>query len=88
MLGFFLISLAISNILVSTVESGSRGYSLLISPMITLDGFIHWVFNEQLDIDSSLAKADLDGYVYFLVCVAYLVVAAGWLYRRYQNMSV
>jgi ABC-2 type transport system permease protein len=87
-LGFFLISLALSDVLINTLSSGSRGFALLIAPMNTLDGFIYWVFNTAPQANSALAKADQDGIVYFLVCIAYIVAGAGWLYRRYQKMSV
>jgi ABC-2 type transport system permease protein len=87
-LGFFLITLALSDILINTLSSGSRFISLLVSPMSTLDGFIYWVFNATPESSSALAKADLDGYVYMLVGLAYAIVASAWLYRRYQRMSV
>lgn len=87
-LGFFLITLALSDILINTLGSGARAYSLLIAPMSTLDGFIYWVFNTAPAPNSALAKADQDGVVYLLVGIAYFVAGAGWLYRRYQRMSV
>lgn len=87
-LGYFLVSFAVANVLVDTIAASSRGYSLLISPMVTLEGFTHWIFNDKLDVDSSLAKADLNGIIYLVGCVVYATVAAAWLYRRYQKMSV
>lgn len=87
-LGFFLITLALSDILISTLSAGSRGFSLLIAPMSTLDGYIYWVFNTAPATNSALAKADQDGIVYFLVCIAYIAAGTGWLYRRYAKLSV
>ncbi len=87
-LGFFLITLALSDILINTLGSGARGYSLLIAPMSALDGFIYWVFNTTPAPNSALARADQDGLVYLLVCLAYVGAGAGWLYRRYQKLAV
>jgi ABC-2 type transport system permease protein len=87
-LGYFTISLTISSLLVELIETSARGYAMFVSPMNALDGFIYWVFNVTPDFDSVLAKADLDGGVYLTGCVAYAVLGACWLYRRYWKLGV
>jgi hypothetical protein len=56
--------------------------------MSTLDGFIYWVFGATPQVDTALRLADQSGGAYLLVCIAYVVASAGWLFRRYQRMSV
>jgi ABC-2 type transport system permease protein len=87
-LGVFTISLTLSSILVNLIEGGARGYAIFVSPMNTLDGFIYWVFNATPDFNSTLDRADLPGGLYLAGCIIYVVVATGWLYRRYWKMSV
>jgi ABC-2 type transport system permease protein len=86
-LGFFVIFTAIGNILLETVTGSGRKYTLLISPTDTLDGVVNWMFKATPDIESSLAKADLDGIIYFVAAVAYTLVALAFLYRRYQRIG-
>jgi ABC-2 type transport system permease protein len=87
-LGYFIISLAVSEILVETITGSGRGLSILLSPTNTLDGLSVWFFGATPDFDSTLGRADNDGFVYLLGSVAYILLACAILYRRYQRMSV
>lgn len=87
-LGYFLISLAISEALLETVTGSGSGLSVLISPTSTLEGFIYWIFDAPAPFGSTLEKADLQGYIYALGCLAYVTIGAAVLYRRLQKMPV
>ena len=78
----------VSSALIETISGGSKGLSLLLSPTNTLDGLGVWFFGATPDLNSTLGRADNEGYVYLLGGVAYVVLAIAWLYHRYQRVSV
>jgi ABC-2 type transport system permease protein len=85
---YFVISTAVGAILVETVTGDARMYSVLVSPVATVEGAVLWLFGGEAPIDSAVAKSGLDGPVFFLVTLAYTSVAAGLLFRRFQRMNV
>jgi ABC-2 type transport system permease protein len=87
-LGYLVIFTVLGNIFVETLTGEARTYALLLSPSDTVDGVSYWFFGAEPEFDSSLAKADLYGGVYFTAALVYIVVALGFLYRRFQRMAV
>jgi len=75
-------------ILVETLDGDARQYSLLISPLLIMEGVVYWVFDVSPPPDSDLARAGLDMGYYFVAGLLYTAGFLALLYRRISRMGV
>ena len=87
-LAYFVIMTIIGSILVETTTGDVRQYVILVSPITVLEGAVYWIFGADWPVDSDMAKSGLAGGYYVLAALAYPLVAAGLLYRRFQKLAV
>jgi ABC-2 type transport system permease protein len=82
------IATSVGETLANTLTGDARQYGLLVSPLGVLEGATFWLFDEPPDPNTGLAKASLEGGYYLLAGLAYTLVAAGILFRRFLRISV
>lgn len=85
--GAFVLTLAASSIVMETVEANVGRWALLASPY-AWEGAIRWLFRVDPPVDSALADAALDGWVYLTAVVALTVVTAALTLWRLRRVSV
>jgi ABC-2 type transport system permease protein len=86
-LAYFVIFGVVGGILVETTTGTVRQYVVLISPNAVLEGATRWIFSAPAPANSPVARAGLDGSVYFAAAVAYAVAALGLLSRKFQRLT-
>jgi ABC-2 type transport system permease protein len=84
----FVVLTVIGGILLDTLEGDARQYSLLLSPLLVLEGTVYWVFGVQPPNESDITRAGLDGVYYFIATVLYTAAFLAIIYRRVQRMNV
>ena len=87
-IAYFVIATALGSILFETIGGDNSGYALMLSPFSVLNGAVTWIFGGEAEQDSELAKAGLDGVLYFLVAAGYAAGSLGLLYRRFLKLAV
>ncbi len=85
---YFSVAAALGTILLETVSSEGAGYLLLISPIHVLQGSVYWIFSDPVSVTSDVGQADLEGLYYLLAAIAYTLLGAGVVYRRYWRMAI
>lgn len=85
-LAAFVIPLTVGGILMGTADPHWARWALLASPQL-FDGFTLWLFSVDLSSNQVLADAGLNGSVYFFAGVAWLLLAAAVLVRRFQRVQ-
>jgi ABC-2 type transport system permease protein len=85
-IGVFVLTLAVANILMESVDAAYAQYALLVSPA-AWEGAILWLFGEQPGADDALRDATFGGAVYLLAALATIVVAAALSLRRFLRVQ-
>lgn len=85
-LAVFLITFTLGGIF-SDIGGGENNVMILLSPFWLLEGFIYWVFREPLPAEEPTALAGFAGYLYLLVCLAWIAAGAFLFYRRMQKVA-
>ena len=84
----FVILTVIGGILVETLEGDARRYSLLLSPLLIMEGVVYWVFSVEPPLDSDLTRAGLSMGYYFIAALFYAAAFLAIIYRRIKRMQV
>jgi ABC-2 type transport system permease protein len=84
----FVILTAMGGIFVNTLDGGAQQYSLLVSPIGVLDGFVYWIFGAGAPLGSDIEKAGLAGGYYLLAILIYTAIFLAVFYRHIRRMSV
>ena len=83
----FAVPLAVSGILLGTLEPEASRYALFFS-MLMFDGLAHWAFDVSPGTDYGyLRDAGFNGVVYFLGTVGWIAVGGGILLRRFRSVA-
>jgi hypothetical protein len=84
---YFVIFTTLGETLMETTTGDFRNYSLLISPLDVLEGFVYWVFNATPS-DRPVAQVDVAGWVWFTALLVYTGVGLTFVYRRVLRLQV
>jgi ABC-2 type transport system permease protein len=84
-LGTFLLTAALSGILLNALES--TRYVILLNPIVTVGGAVLGLFDERPGRGSPYREADLQPETYYVAVAVYAVVFALLLLNRYRRMS-
>jgi len=84
--GTFILTLAIANILMETIDPAVARFFLLGSP-IAWEGAILWLFRVDPNGRSVLADADLGGWVYLLAVLGTIAATFALTLRRFGRVS-
>lgn len=87
-LAVFVVVDIVADIVVNTGSDAVAKVATLVSPVQVTSGTIYWIFGQEPDSGSSMAKAGWDGSVYFLVCLAAVATATLLVIRKYERVSV
>lgn len=87
-IGFFLLSSAVSGVLAQAAEGPLKRYAVLLQPFTILAGVSTWLFDVKLRRRSLLGRADIPGELYLAVALGVIIVAVIvllWRYRRIRT---
>lgn len=85
--GFFLLSAALSALLTQAVAAAWDRWLVLLNPFLAISGVTNWLFDVPLRPGSELAGADLAGGAYMAACAAYILLSMGILWARYRSID-
>ncbi|MDH4340286.1 MAG: ABC transporter permease subunit [Thermoleophilia bacterium] len=85
-IGLFVLTLAVANILMESIDPAYAQYALLTSP-VAWEGAILWLFGEQPGSDNVLRDATFEGAVYLAAALATIAVAAALTLRRFLRIQ-
>ena len=84
--GTFILTLAIANILMETIDPAVARFFLLASP-VAWEGAILWLFRADPSGRNVLADADLGGWVYLLAVLVTIAATFALTLRRFGRVS-
>lgn len=87
-IGVFVILTALGGVFLETLTGDMQQYSLLISPLLVLDGAVLWIFGAEPPLGGDVERAGLDGVYYFLAALVYSGASLALVYRRILRMGV
>lgn len=85
-LAFFLVTGVLAEILAETSGVTGARIGTLISPFDLSEGATYWIFNEPLPHGEANDTANLAGWVWAAVSVAYCVGLGALIFRRYERI--
>lgn len=86
-LGYFILSAAVSEILREVIEREWDVWLALLNPFIALGGFANWVFDARATMGNDLVGVDLPGWGFGAACAAYVALAMAVLLVRYRKIG-
>ncbi len=84
--GAFILSSAVANILMETADASVARYALLVSP-VAFPGMVLWLFGVDPDSGSALADADFGGWIYLAACLVMIAISFVATLRRFVKVS-
>lgn len=84
----FVMLTVLGGILLETLEGDLRQHSLLVSPLLVLEGAVNWIFGASYDDGGDLARAGLQGEYYFIAAIVYTIIGLAVIYRRILRINV
>ncbi len=86
-IGYFLLAGAFVDLLQGTPGGESGAWLILASPLVVLDGFIHWAFGATPDPRGLVGSLDLPGSVYAAAAAGYVAFWGAVLRIRYRRLG-
>jgi hypothetical protein len=83
----FVLPIVVAGILVTEIDTAATRYAVFASPMDIIDGFTAWMFDAPPEPDTTVESAGYELWPYAPVALAFVVVAAGILVRRYRKVQ-
>ena len=85
-LAAFMLTGILADILSETSGTGVARIGALVSPFDVAEGVTFWIFNEPVDVGSTVDRANLAGWVWGGAALTHILVSAGIIYRRYERI--
>lgn len=86
-IGFFLLTPAISELVRLVVTGDFRRWAILLNPVLLTSGFSKWLFEIEASRRSAVGRADLPGQAYLWVLLAVSAAATLLLLSRYRKTA-
>jgi ABC-2 type transport system permease protein len=84
-IGFFLLTPAISSLTREASTGDVKRYSILLNPLLVITGFSNWLFDIEAKRRSTVGRADLPGTAYLYVVLGVCIVGISILWWRYRR---
>jgi ABC-2 type transport system permease protein len=84
-IGFFLLTPAISSLTREASTGDVKRYSILLNPLLVITGFSNWLFDIEAKRRSTIGRADLPGAAYLYVILGVCAVGLSIIWWRYHR---
>lgn len=85
-LAAFVLTGILADILSETSGTGLARIGALVSPFDVSEGVTYWIFDEPVDVGSTVDQANFAGWVWGLAAVAQIGASLAVIFRRYEKL--